>query len=122
MANIFNPGNLVRAERGEAALDDLTITLNPADNVAIARNALLARTVLTSGNGNITVMRMIPPGHKIAIQAIPGGAEIIRYGQVIGHASEDIAAGDHVHSHNVATHQGELKLDYAFSTNVQPVE
>lgn len=120
MANIFNPGNLVKANRGERALSDQTIILNPADNVAIARSALLPRTVLTSDADAITVKRMVPPGHKIAIRSIPEDAEIVRYGQVIGHASADIAAGDHVHSHNVATHQGELKLDYAFSTNVQP--
>lgn len=122
MENMFNPGNLMRADRGESALSDRTITLNPADNVAIARNALLSHSVLTSDSGPITVNQMIPPGHKIAIRAIPSGAEIIRYGQVIGHASADIAAGDHVHSQNVGTHQGELKLDYAFGSNVQSVE
>lgn len=122
MANLFNPGKLAKADRGEAALADLTITLNPNDNVAIARSALLPRTVLTNQSGDITVRRMIPPGHKIAIRDIVEGAEIVRYGQVIGHASESIAAGAHVHSHNVTTHQGELKLDYDFSSNVQPVD
>lgn len=122
MANIFNPGNLTRANRAEGSKDALTITLNPADNVAIARSALLPRTVLTSPHENVTVRRMIPPGHKIAIRQIAKGQEIIRYGQVIGHASADIAAGDHVHNHNVETHQGELKLDYAISSNVIPVE
>lgn len=122
MANIFNPGQLTKANRDETALADVTITLNPADNVAIARNPLLPRTVLTSDAGEITVRRMVPPGHKIAITSIAEGAEIVRYGQVIGHASAEIAAGDHVHSHNVVTHQGELKLDYDFCSNVQPVD
>ena len=122
MTNIFNPGNLINAERGSHALTAVTITLNPADNIAIARTALLPRTVLLNHDESISVNRMIPPGHKIAIRAIPQGAEVIRYGQVIGHATVDIAAGDHVHSHNVGTRQGELALDYAFCSNVQPVD
>ena len=121
MTNIFNPGNLHHAERGSQSLAALTITLNPADNIAIARTALLPRTVLLADGDSIPVNRIVPPGHKIAIRAIPQGAEILRYGQVIGHASMDIAAGEHVHTHNVATRQGELELDYAFCTNVQPV-
>lgn len=122
MAHIINPVNLMKAERRAAALEDLTITLNPADNVAIARNALLPRTVLDSPTSSITVQRLVPPGHKIAIRDVAEGAEIIRYGQVIGHASTDIAAGEHVHSHNVVTHQGELRLDYAFCSDVRPVD
>ena len=122
MANLIHPSNLTRATRDDAMLEKLTITLNPADNVAIARNALLPRTVLRCESGAITVARMVPPGHKIAIRSIAEGAEIIRYGQVIGHASVHISAGDHVHTHNVATHQGELTLDYAFCSNVQPVD
>ena len=122
MANLFSPGNLTHAERGETALDAVTITLHPNDNVAISRTALLPRTVLTSDTDSITVARMVPPGHKIAIAPIAEGAEILRYGQIIGHASTDIQAGDHVHTHNVVTHQGELKLDYDFSSQVIPVD
>lgn len=121
MTNIFNPGSLTQAERGELLLDDAAITLHASDNVAIARNALLPRTVLKSGSGNITVRRMVPPGHKIAIRDIATGAEILRYGQIIGHASADISAGDHVHTHNVFTHQGELELDYDFCSQVKQV-
>ncbi len=43
----------------------------------------------------------VPFGHKVALQAIARGAAVIKYGQVIGHASHDIAAGEHVHSHNL---------------------
>ena len=53
---------------------------------------------------------------------LPTGAPIHRYGQVIGFASTDIAPGEHVHSHNVEVHQGELDLDYAFSSAVKPVD
>ncbi len=41
-------------------------------------------------------------GHKIARTAMARGEAIVKFGQVIGHATQDIAAGAHVHSHNCA--------------------
>lgn len=43
----------------------------------------------------------IPAGHKIALQAMPAGVPVVKYGQVIGTATKDIAVGAHVHVHNV---------------------
>lgn len=42
-------------------------------------------------------------GHKYALRPICAGENVIKYGQPIGHATADIAIGDHVHSHNLAT-------------------
>ena len=42
-------------------------------------------------------------GHKYAITDIPKGTPVIKYGNPIGYATCDIAAGEHVHSHNLAT-------------------
>ena len=44
----------------------------------------------------------VPFGHKVALCAIARGAPVIKYGVVIGHATADIAAGEHVHVHNLA--------------------
>ncbi|NDR58488.1 UxaA family hydrolase [Aliiruegeria sabulilitoris] len=41
-------------------------------------------------------------GHKIARQDHSAGDFILKFGQIIGKATEDIAAGTHVHSHNCA--------------------
>lgn len=103
-------------------LDSVTVRLHPADDVAIARAPLLPRTVLEDGELSVTVRTMIPPGHKIALRSLAPGAPIHRYGQIIGFASTEIAPGEHVHTHNVEVHQGELDLDYAFSTSVTPVD
>lgn len=46
--------------------------------------------------------RGVPFGHKVALSAIARGAPVIKYGVVIGHATADIAAGEHVHVHNLA--------------------
>ncbi|MCW3979440.1 MAG: UxaA family hydrolase [Candidatus Bathyarchaeota archaeon] len=43
----------------------------------------------------------IPFGHKIALVDLGMGEEVIKYGEVIGVASQEIAAGVWVHTHNV---------------------
>ncbi|WP_226779965.1 UxaA family hydrolase [Oceaniglobus trochenteri] len=40
-------------------------------------------------------------GHKIALVPIAKGEAVVKYGAVIGHATADIAPGDHVHLHNL---------------------
>jgi len=112
---------LGRVQRGSVPITDVTVRLSPLDDVVIAKGPLLPRTVLESPDGNVTVGQMIPPGHKIAVRPVAKGQPVRRYGQVIGFASQDIAAGQHVHTHNIEVHQGELKLDYAFCEDVQDV-
>ena len=52
-------------------------------------------------------------GHKYALRDIKNGENVIKYGQPIGHATEDIEAGDHVHTHNVKTNlSGKLEYTY----------
>ena len=52
-------------------------------------------------------------GHKYARRAICAGENVVKYGMPIGHATRDIAPGEHVHVHNVATNLGET-LEYAY--------
>ena len=55
-------------------------------------------------------------GHKYARFDIKKGENIIKYGSPIGHATEDIKKGDHVHSHNVKTNlSGNLEYTYNFN-------
>lgn len=61
--------------------------IHPLDNVA----------VLLKAEGDI------PAGHKIALRDIQAGEAVIKYGDPIGRAARDIAAGEHVHSHNLHT-------------------
>lgn len=52
-------------------------------------------------------------GHKYALRDIKKGENIIKYGNPIGHATADIKAGEHVHTHNVATNlSGTLTYTY----------
>ncbi|MCS7462384.1 UxaA family hydrolase [Paenibacillus doosanensis] len=49
----------------------------------------------------IVLVDAIPFGHKLAIEDIPQGTDIRKYGEVIGRTTADIKAGQHVHIHNV---------------------
>ncbi|MCU0775478.1 MAG: altronate dehydratase family protein, partial [Ideonella sp.] len=76
------------------------IRIHPDDNVVIARTQLVSGTRLESEG--VTVSGLVPPGHKLATRAIAAGQPVRRYGQVIGAATQDIAPGQHVHTHNLA--------------------
>ena len=55
----------------------------------------------------------IADGHKYAARDIDAGENIIKYGQPIGHATEKIKKGEHVHTHNVKTNlSGKLEYKY----------
>src|SRR5689334_2698909 len=89
---------------------DLTIRLHSADDVVIARVELPAGTMVPKENIRVAVR--VPPGHKVAVRDVPKGQPVHRYNQIIGFATQDIKAGDHVHVHNVA--MGDFQRDYAY--------
>jgi len=102
------------------ALAEKAIVLRPEDDVAIAKAELPAGTVLEEGVARIEVSQDVRPGHKVARRAVRRGAPVRRYGQVIGFATQDIAVGEHVHSHNLDI--GELAADrYEVGVDVTPV-
>src|SRR5260221_4059064 len=76
------------------------LRLHPDDPIAIAIEPLAPGERLAP-DGPATIEK-IPRGHKVALGSIAAGADICRFGQVIGVATADIAAGAHVHSHNLA--------------------
>lgn len=77
------------------------IRLHPSDDVAITP-ARIAAGAPVAGLEGVIAVDAIPQGHKIAVTAIAQGSAVRKYGQVIGVATADIAAGAHVHSHNLA--------------------
>ncbi len=79
------------------------IKIHPADNVAVAVDDIASGKELELDGVALVAAAEIPAGHKIAIDDIPAGAEVIKYGFRIGLAKEDIKAGDYVHAHNVRT-------------------
>jgi altronate hydrolase len=78
------------------------IVLHPTDTVAVARVLLSPGQAVETAGGRIAAKATIPAGHKLALAPIRAGDAVLRYGEVIGFASQDIAPGEHVHEHNLA--------------------
>jgi altronate hydrolase len=102
-----------------AALADVAVVLNPEDDVAIARVGLSPGDALVDAGRPLTVRADVPPGHKVARRAVPAGAPVRRYGQVIGFATAAIEPGDHVHTHNLAFRA--VARGYEVGADVRPV-
>jgi altronate hydrolase len=100
----------------QSATDSPVIRLHPQDDVLIARRQLVSG--MRIGDEDLTVRGLIPAGHKVAARAIEAGAAVRRYGQIIGFAAEAIAAGEHVHTHNLA--MGSFDRDYAYGADAGP--
>ena len=90
-----------------------TLRLNPSDNVVVAVDTV-PQGAPAAG---LTATDRIPRGHKMAAAAIPEGGAIVKYGQIIGFASEAIAAGAWVHEHNCGYR--EFERDYAFAQDAR---
>lgn len=77
------------------------LVLSPDDNVAVATTDLAPGTTAPLPDGDVRILDAVPRGHKVAISAVPRGADVVKYGQPIGVATEDIAPGAHVHTRNL---------------------
>ena len=84
------------------------IRMHSTDNVATALDFLKTGTeILDEETGqSLTLKSNIPFGHKFSMVNIQKGTPIRKYGEVIGEATKEIAAGEHVHVHNVDSLRG----------------
>ena len=83
------------------------VRLDAGDNVVVALDA--AARGQSYASVDTPAAEDIPAGHKMALAEIAAGAPIVKYGQVIGFAAGRIAAGGHVHTHNVELRDFERK-------------
>ena len=85
------------------------IVLNRSDNVAtlIDTGGAGERCALQGeATGEVVLKQAVPFGHKVCIRETPMGADIVKYGQVIGKAAKPLAVGEHTHVHNVESARG----------------
>ncbi|MBE3638444.1 UxaA family hydrolase [Mangrovicoccus algicola] len=87
-----------------------TVRLSDADNVVTAIHPLAP--------GEAGAAEPVPQGHKLAAAAIPKGAPVVKYAQIIGYAACDIRAGAHVHTHNCEFRN--LEHAHRFASNLVP--
>ena len=89
---------------------DKVLLIDPRDNVVTALEPVKKGECFTAaterGEESFTALQDIPMGHKLAVRAIPRGTPVFKYGSAIGDVTADIAAGEHVHSHNLSGYRG----------------
>lgn len=89
------------------------LRISGLDNVAVALSPIARGDELFAGEKAVTALEDIPQGHKIALEAIPAGGDVVKYGCPVGRASADIAAGSWVHTRNMRTRlSGEVEYRY----------
>ena len=89
------------------------IKINDYDNVAVAIDDVTDGSTCQVSDVSITAKATIKQGHKVALVNIKKGENVIKYGFPIGHATEDIKAGEWIHSHNLKTNLGDI-LHYEY--------
>jgi hypothetical protein len=83
------------------------VIMDTKDNVATLLSDVKvgAVVVVTSADGSVVkqvkAARSIPFGHKVAVARIGKNELVLKYGEVIGEATETIEEGEHVHVHNI---------------------
>ena len=85
---------------------ETVIIINAKDNVATARTDLPAGKTCEAGRIVVPLRERIPLGHKVALRPIRKGEPVIKFGNPIGLATQDIAAGELVHIHNMESCRG----------------
>ena len=92
------------------------IRIHSKDNVAVALHNIAAGTEFEG----VTAQTEIPQGHKMALISLENGAQVVKYGFSIGHATAAITPGQWVHTHNMTTNlSGEMT--YTYQPDIQPV-
>lgn len=82
------------------------------DNVAILLEDIKKGETCDYGDINPQKANQdIPFGHKIALKNISKGEDIVKYGHIIGYATQPINQGDWVHNHNIRSDRGRIKKE-----------
>lgn len=89
------------------------LKINPADSVVVCLESKKKGDVINIDGREVVVRQDIPAGHKLLILDTAKGSDIIKYGYPIGHAAEDLKAGDWVNENNLKTNLSST-LEYEY--------
>jgi len=88
------------------------LKVEPIDNVAIILEDIKKGDSCSYGDNKQQITNHdISFGHKIALIDISPGEDIVKYGQIIGYATQPIKKGDWVHNHNIQSDRGRMKKE-----------
>lgn len=91
--------------------------INDKDNVAVALEELKKGEIID----NIKLLDDIPFGHKVLLNDLKSGENIIKYGNPIGHLTIDCKKGEHIHEHNLKTNLSDIiEYKYCGKNEYQP--
>lgn len=91
--------------------------INDKDNVAVALEELRKGEIID----NIELLDDIPFGHKVLLNDLKSGENIIKYGNPIGHLTVDCKKGEHIHEHNLKTNLSDIiEYEYCGENEYQP--
>lgn len=99
--------------------DPRLLLLSPGDCVFVLRDRVAAGEEIMVEGRRVCVPAALGLGHKIARRAIAAGEKVIKYGAPIGSAVAAIAAGEHVHLHNL---KSDYTPTYALDPSTDPQE
>lgn len=83
------------------------LIIKSEDSVAVAVEDLnegdLATYIVNGEERQTRVVQNIPIYHKFSVVDIRKGDHVLKYGESIGAANQDIRVGEHIHTHNVTS-------------------
>lgn len=85
------------------------IIMHPKDNVGVLLEDVDAGDICSAESIEVKSLEKIEFGHKVALKNITRGEDIIKYGEKIGYALEDIKKGQWIHRHNIESERGKQK-------------
>ena len=89
------------------------IKINPADSVVVCLRPMKKGEAVTADGKEVVLLQDVPAGHKVLLEDKKEGEDIIKYGYPIGHARQDLKAGEWVNENNLKTNlSGTLEYEY----------
>jgi len=89
------------------------LKINPADSVVVCLQPKKKGEIIEVDDLRVVLNQDTPAGHKVLLKDVKQGEDIIKYGYPIGHAREDLKAGDWVNENNLKTNlAGTLEYTY----------
>ena len=85
------------------------LRINKKDNVVVALGYIKKGEIFDMEGTPFVAKENINFGHKIALTDIFKDEKVVKYGEVIGYAIQNIKKGAWVHVHNLQSNRGRLK-------------